>query len=369
MNNTMNYLLNKSKVDERKLYNYIKTISTQELSKLSEPCYYPSLKKHKFELLRICNLTENDLKEFPKRFYKGTKWVKFQLHNDSYTNLLLFIMYYFLINDNKLGFSSTMLLHNIRYYSNFIRISIKFCNEEIFKYALENLSSIHLFRRERTIGNALYFLSNQYIKIYLNDIKEENVDRIGKFIQESRHRIAQSVKSFATIYYDAHEKNKEFKEPEKYEEEEVEIPLRKGEILIDKFIRKTTTYKQYDRKAFELSIKQIKIQKNVAEKIIKELSDSKYNDDLSSILRFILDNINDLNILCSDKFKEEIDKLIFVKRIKEDHFKKKINSLLIKILKSIREYSNYEKKSNKDKLQINLFLAYYISLSFRNFIC
>lgn len=366
----MDTLLEKSKIDDRKLYKFIKTTSMQELSNLSEPCYYPKFRKYKSELLRFVGLSEKDLKEFPKRFYKGTKWSKFQLHNDDYTNLLLFIMHYFLKNNNELGFSTTLLFYNIRQYSNVIHKLLRYCNEEIFKYSLENLPNIHLFKREKTIGNAIYFLSKQYSKTYKDSIKNQDVDKIGKFIQESRHRINQSLKSFVKVYYKAHEEHESFQRPIEISGEEIEVPVKRGEVLIDKFVKKITVYKQYDRNALDESLKESKIKKDSAVELVKELGNNKYNERLNIVLKLLLYKIRDLDTLCSDEFKEYVRKLITIKRTREKiYFKQQINELLIDILKSLNKYDDYEKMNNRNKFFINMFLAYYISLSFKNYIC
>lgn len=366
----MDKLLEKSNIDNRKLTNFLKTITTRELSNLSEPCYYPQIRRYKTDLYKYTNLNKNDIKDFIKRFYKGTKWSRFQLHNDDYSNLLIFIMYYYLKNNDKSNFLITIVFYNIRQYSNVLHKMIKFCNEEIFKYALENISNNHLFKREKTIGNSLYFLSSQYSKQYSSSIKNKDVDKIGKFVQESRHRINQSLKSFATIYYDTYEQNKAFKSPTEFDGEEIDIPIERGKVLIDKFINKMTVYKQYDKEALKDSVKDVNIKRDMSYDIIKELADTKYNEHLTIILRLLLNRMKDLDTICSDEFKEHVKKLMVLKRTREKiYFKQQINILLTVILRSINELNNYNNLTSSKQFSINLFLSYYISLSFRNYIC
>lgn len=367
----MDKLLEKAKIDDRRLYRFIKTTTIQELSNLSEPCYYPQFKKYKYELLKLVHLNEKDIKDFQKRFYKGTKWARFQLHNDDYSNLLIFIMHYFLINNKKDEFSSTMLYYNIRQYSNLIHKSLKFCNEEIFKYTLDNLSNVHLFKRERTIGNALYYLSNQYIKYYYDSIKNKNVDKIAKFIQESRHRISQSVKSFATIYYDAYEKHEAYKGPGEIEGEEIDVPIKRGTTLINNFINKIVTYRYLDKDALDNALKLSKVSyDSIIKDIIKELANNKYNENLNITLRILLNRMSDLDTICSDRFNDEVRRLVALKRSKgKVFFKQQINVLLIELLKSTNNHNKYTKMNERNKFFLNLFLAYYISISFKNYIC
>ena len=120
---------------------------------------------------------------------------------------------YFLDQNDKLAYTYTVLFHTIRMYTNRMHIQMKFCNPDTFKYTLEHLNKSHLFYREKTISNALYYLSKQFQLKYESAIKSENVDKIGAFIQEVRTRIAQSVKSFASLYYKASDQGLSFKSP------------------------------------------------------------------------------------------------------------------------------------------------------------
>ena len=90
----MKDLLEKSKVDKARLKSYITQRVAHELSALSEPCYYTSLKKDFFEMLEMCNLTEKDVKSHVKKFYAGTKAAGFLLQQDPQRNFLIFMMYY-----------------------------------------------------------------------------------------------------------------------------------------------------------------------------------------------------------------------------------------------------------------------------------
>ena len=76
---------------------------------------------------------------------------------------------------------------------------MQFCNEDVFKYALENLAKTHLFSREKTIPGSLYYLSTEMDKRYGRFIKSGDVEGVTKFITECRTRISQSIKSFAEI--------------------------------------------------------------------------------------------------------------------------------------------------------------------------
>ena len=126
----MKQLLAKSKINKQNLRKAIVKTVAGELTKLSEPCYYPNLHKFQYELYKHTGLTEKDVKEFIKRFWGNTKWGKFLLHKDPVTMLTIFIMKYFLDENDQLGFQYAVLLHTIRTYTNRMHIQIKYCNSD-----------------------------------------------------------------------------------------------------------------------------------------------------------------------------------------------------------------------------------------------
>ena len=73
----MDILLKESKVNKPKLKRLITQLTAGELSKLSEPCYYPPLKGPYFQLLSATGLTDKQVKEFIKRFYKDVYSLSF----------------------------------------------------------------------------------------------------------------------------------------------------------------------------------------------------------------------------------------------------------------------------------------------------
>ena len=150
----METLLNKSNIDLNKLKRTLHKITAQELSALSEPCYYPSLKKYYYELLYICKLKEKDITEYVKRLYKGRPAAKWKLHKDPISNFYIFIMYSLNKSRQTTAYKSMLILYIIRNYTNLMHKQMQFCNEDVFKFALENLAKTHLFSREKTISGS-----------------------------------------------------------------------------------------------------------------------------------------------------------------------------------------------------------------------
>jgi hypothetical protein len=197
----MKELLSKSNIKDSQLRSLIVRIVAKNLSSLAEPCYYPELKKHYYEFLKLSGLTEKDIKEFVKRRWKGRKEAKFLTTTDPIANFYVFLMSYFLSKKDKQAYINLMVLYIIRHYSALLHKHFKFCNDDIFKYTLETLTKTHLFHREKTISNALYYMGQEMIRKWTKGIGKNDLDNISAFMIESRHRVSQSIKSFAQTYY------------------------------------------------------------------------------------------------------------------------------------------------------------------------
>ena len=89
----MQILLDKIKDKNiHQLKNYLTKTVARNLSDLSEPCFYPEVKKNYYEFLSIVGLTEKDVKEFTKRRWKGRKEEKFAIHAEPLANFYVFML-------------------------------------------------------------------------------------------------------------------------------------------------------------------------------------------------------------------------------------------------------------------------------------
>jgi hypothetical protein len=326
-------------------------------------------------LLNVVGLTDKDIKQFTKRTYKGTIAQAFNIANEPATNLLLFIMWYALKNKKKTLFHSTLVYHMIRQYGHVMKKHFKqFCNEEVFAYALETITKTHLFSREKTIANSLFHLARELQKKYTRDIETFNVDGIIQFISGSRHRISQSVKSFAEHYYRAWKSGDAIKtqvdasddEGNQYQSQALE----RGKRVIDSTVKKLTVYKTTDTKAMEESKQITKIKSVIADLITKELNNMKYADEIRLILQLFVKEVSDRSMFCGSKYYDLVKKLMAVKRTRSRiYFKQQINILLLNILKNIGYLKTFNSYTTQTQFIIHSYLAYYLTMTMRNTIC
>ncbi len=370
----METLLQKANLNINMFRKNLPRIAANEMSRLSEPCYYPEHQKFFFQFIHYAEVTEVDTKAISKRFWKGMPERQWLLHKDHITLFYITLMHKFLIDNHSLLFNYLMLLQGIRLYTNIMYKQMKFCNEDAFRYALENIAKTHLFAREKTIGNAIYFISQEMVRKFTKGFRSLDKNEISKFITEYRHRISQSVKSFATLYYKAQKEGLGIKVEAEPDEETGEVYQQQSLSSIDRLAeditKKITVYKIIDKQAL-LKAKQLtKINISLATLIANETTNIKYIDTLRICYKLFLRDVTNVNKLCGPTFLPYLRKLMGVKRTKERiYFKQQIGILLTDILKDIKYSEKYETLTNQTKFSINSFLAFYLALFLRTNIC
>lgn len=371
----MEELLKKAKINDVALKRLIVQTVARNLSALVEPCYYPEVKKHFYDILKLTGLTEKDIKEFTKRRWRGRKEAKFAIHNDPIANFYVFLMQYFLKNRDKTSYTHLMFFYNIRQYANLMHKSFTYCNADVFRQALEVLTKTHLFAREKTIPNALTFISGDMIRIWTRALASNDPEGISRFMQDSRTRISQSMKSFAQTYYKVHDEGSAMKtaddsttddEDNKSQDRVAE----KGTRLADEITKKITVYRYIDRKSQEEARRIAKINSSIATQIVSKLNNTKYSDNLRIIYKIFLKDIPNANSLCGKQFEKHVRGLMSIKRTNSSlYFKQQINVLLMNVLEDIDLKVAYGKLTNQTQFHINLFLGYYLTMILRNSVC
>jgi len=371
----METLLKKSNINPSNLQKVVLRITSTDVNNLSQPCYIPGHKNAYHTLLNATGLTDKDIKEFAKKTYKGTIAQGFHITNEPATNLLLFIMWYALRKRNNTLYYSTLVYHMIRQYGHTAKKHFKkFCNEEVFSYALETLTKTHLFSREKTIANSLFHLARELQKKYTRDIKTFNVDGIIQFVSVSRHRISQSVKSFAQHYYRAYTSGDALKTQSDETDPAInQYQLQtqeRGKKVIDATVRNLTVYKTINNKAMEEAKNITKIKPVIADLITRELKDIKYSDEIRLILQMFIKEINNASMFCGKEYYPYVRKLMAVKRTRARvYFKQQINILLMKILKNIGYTKTFNSYTTQTQFIIHSYLAYYLTLCMRSTVC
>ena len=364
-----------TKIKDSQIRNTLTKIVSKNLSALVQPCFKPSLQTHYFELLRLTGLTDKDIKLYAKNKWKGRKEEKFFTHKDPKSNFYIFLMTYFLQKNDLISFKLMMLFFIMRHYRARMDIHFpKFCNEDLFRYALEKINRTHLFAREKTIPNSIYFIANEMIKKYQKAIKNDDLDGISAFMQESRTRIRQSVASFAETYYKANEEGAGIKtEEDPSDDQENDFQYKseeKSTRSIDEVTRKITVYKYIDKKAEDEARKICRVNRSAAIVISNNINDVKYADNIRIVLQFFIKDLKNRNEVCGKEFYKYVRDLMAIKRQRAKvSFKQQVNELTLKVLEDSKYIDRYNKLTPQTQFLLNLYLAYYLTMIFRSKVC
>ena len=278
-------------------------------------------------------------------------------------------MYYFLNKKDYIAFSSTLTLYNIRNYTNKMNSMMKFCNEKVFRYTLEKLVKNHLFSKQKSIAGGLYHLSKELQKRYDNGIKEGDVEKIIKFITEARHRVSQSVKSFAETYYRIHKEGIGIKQKDEENDYQYDS-LSDQKKVIDNIVKKITVYKNVDKKSLEDSKKLTKVKSSLAQMLASKLTNTKYTDNVKIVLDLFTKDLKKVSDICGSGYYKYVKLLMSVKRTaKLMYFKQQVNVLLTRLIEDNNLKDEYSKLSSQSQFFVASFLAYYITGTLRNSIC
>lgn len=370
----MEDLLKKTTTNLAPLKRFIVSKAAKELSELSQPCYYPKTKKIYFEILNLLKITPKDFKEFIKRNNKGTMAEKWLLPNDPGTNIFIFIMHLFLKKRDYSTYKAIMIYYMVFQYSKLMHKQIKYCYEDTFKYTLDTLTKTHLFSREKTIPNSLFYLAKALQRNFTDDIKNWNKDRILTFMTEARTRISQSVKSFATNYYRNRQEGSAIKTQNEESDDEANVyqykVLQKGQKVIDDVAKKITTYKVVDRKALNDAKNISKVKTSIATLIANELINDQYFNNIKILLQLYIKELTSVKMICGNEYYTYVKKLMAIKRTTAQlYFKAQVNILLMDILQNLKLKNSYNKYTSQTQFIINSFLAFYITSIFRNNLC
>jgi hypothetical protein len=371
----MKTLIANSNIQEKKLRYEIIKLTADQLSSLSEPCYFPPFKKDYFVFLRLTGLTEKDFQEFIKRFYVMERKSQDLILKDIGTNVVLFMLHYFLSTKDVIAYQSTLVYLGIKFYgSEAIKYFRTFCNPDLFKYSLENLSKTHLFNTKKTIANAIYYLALEMDKKYRKVVLEFNDPlKISDFVYAYRTRIAQSTRALGRMYYKMKDKTGGFKAPQEYEEEgefQKQKIEERGQRIIDEITKHITVYKQIDNKALNDAKTITKIDSNLASEIVKEITDLKYTKDIQFILEVYIREISNFSQMCGNEFFNHVRSLMAIKKTnKVVYFKQQIILLTEKAIKEAGLESKFNKLLPQSKFNVYLFVSDYLCMYLRNFIC
>lgn len=351
-----------SVIDRDKLKKFIlKKVST-EFSNMVEDCYYPKISTIFKELMHLTNSTEAGLKAYSKEKYNNPKW---KLIHDPQTTLLILIVQEFLKANDVATAMATFHLFALRYYSNLMHRSIKYCNPDYFRTALNTISHRHLFSTKKTIGSSVLYLSQEVYKRYDVALKRDDSDQMIKMIMELRHRISQSVNSFASKYYEASES----KELVKSEEEQSETQDMDKRRIASNIAKDLCIFGRVVQQAINEATTYTKFNRQIAKEYADAISQSKYSDQVKMIIYLLMKDINSLDVVGKPEYLDYIKRHMAVKVSKKPIYFKKSVTELHNIIVMELGYSNwFNQLSAQSQATSRNFIAYYLAFVLKSYV-
>lgn len=373
----MENLIQKANIKEKELKNFIYKYVATEISQLASPCHKSTFEKASQEILKLINLTENDMKQFSSKFYRplGDK-SEFLILKDTGTSTLLFLISYFLKKNDIETYYYLNIFLTIKFYISMYNRSFKsFCNPGLFDLTLQHLSQNHMYSQKHGIPGALLYLSNTMADKHKDILKSfDNPELISKYVYELMNRVKQSFKSFFDMYktlLDKGEKGfKPAKETEEGEEYATQSEMIYGDRIMHKVVEHMLTYKQLDNIAFNKAVKISNFNdKEFLMIITKDLADLKYEKQIKNITKIFISKLTSPTEVCGKKFVDYILKLLSAKRSTSFTYQKELVILFNEIVYHNAKLKTYHDLSRQNKYKVLKFFSFYISLYIKSIIC
>jgi hypothetical protein len=365
---------NKIKFNAQRINRLLVQQVGRHINALSQPCHKIDTKDFEMTLFREMGIRPKDVKEFAERTYKDVKVGT--THVVPFTFLIIYLYYRFL-KSRQIKMAETALLYLlIKFYGSETRKSYpKFCDEEVFRYTLANITPANLFHREGTIANALIYLMRALNKKYSALIERWDPIILKDFTSQSRRRVAQSVQGFARQYYTNRDKGKritgekDVTSEEDDEKKNLYQNTTSGKFpAIEKFLKSMFVYKNFDRRAIDEAKRVSRVKVNLAESMISTIHSRDSEEQIKIILTSFLKEILDAKSLCGQEFFKIVRKLMMVRNYKDSFV---FRNLIVNFTQSVFESGNPPTRqlSSRDRTSLEMFVAFYITISFRNLFC
>lgn len=348
--------------------------SVQAMSSDQGYCFKFALKHRNYKkLLQLVNLTERDLQiAFTKEWGAGSQ--KNHMHSDPYYQTYLFFLYFGTKENNPKIIEASLSCVFFKLWNGRKTRFLQYCNKDIMNYVTNYMcSGKHLANKFNTPYDMIqnHFVPTILKKyggavrtdaLALKRIFEQSYTRLRQLFV-SRNRI--DIKTGAVVsdggllplYMKAKENNLSMSSVNVRSNEENPATFSDYAMgsnlddLIDTSVEKIVmnNHPKYSDVFVENLRKQYKISKNVIQKLLVQIHDYKYHDELHDIYSIVLGQtgVMDKSDICNPKFTELVNtKVMASKNSKSaNELKSKLMKLLEDMLKvtvqrSIREYSN-----------------------------
>ena len=368
-----NLYLDDSYVNEvsKKLNFYV----SKEIFLVDKPCYKVSYLRYKNDLTYLTKVDKQIVKKFLSQL--SPKYRNFTLLKDDLTITMLILILYYLRQKDFQNANLASLFLAIKFYGSlFRRMFPKFCSDEIWRLTLTKISTMHLYRSKKSISGALSHINNEVFDRYKMVLSKNKVDETYfiKYVFELRHRIAQSLKSFAEKYYsllkdsgssgisitqDEDEDKKNTSDSEKAKMTDISLAT-----LISTNI---CSYSVIDNIALQEASEKSGLDIKIGLQLLNYISEPENQEDVYFILLLLLKHIEDFNKICLNAFRLNVIKKLLTDGITIHKYNIR-EQILNFVYNKIGVYTKTLLRSSNKQVVLN-FLAQYFLLYIKNRIC
>jgi len=355
-----------SKKDINKLVKYVTKLVGNELGNISKACYMTKFIHYWRDILYLTGFKQDDINAFTKSYPKTSAFTKSQIFRDKYNQLILMCIIHFLNTKQYNNAKLFYYLLAIKNYSNLVHKHFsKFCSPELWRIAIDRVSNKHLFKVHNGIGNAILYLVGAEFDKKRKQFKKGVPDDdqpmyLFNLVMIMRHRISQSFKAFAQIYYKlADDGVRGGSMGDEYEQETTEIDIF---THVDKVTLSMAAYKQVDTRNIAKAVRFSGLQKEISTDIVTEFSKPQYREQIKFIY-IIMNKIIPLMNICTERQRVRLIRKVN-QNVKIGGYQSR--DYIEKFLYSLD--MDYSLKTI-DKLQLIIFFCHYITLYARDRIC
>ena len=372
----------KIKFNPVKVHRLIAREAGRHINGLSEPCYEVDTKKFQYIMYKELGVPEKDWKDAANKsedtlgaMGKGTTY------RVPFTFLLTYLCYRYLKANKPKMANDVLLYHWVKTYGSLReKYFPNFCDADTFRYTIINLTKTHAFYREKTVANALIFWTNFTGKKFFPQIKsskEWNPELMHRYMHDIRDKLNQSMRSFTQTYMRNIEAGKKISSEKEAETDDERNMMQtttsaSGQAAIEKFLKSVYVYKSKDNKAVVDAKKFSRVKNNLAETVLPMINDKSSEENVKIILTNFMKELTNQNIdsqgICGNVMIKMVKKLMLIRNYKDTFAFK---SLVVSFTDSMVDRLDpmVRKINQRDKVNLDTFVALYLTIRFRNLFC
>ena len=320
-----------------------------------------------------------------------------QMHNDSYYQILLIVLYYALMNNKKYLADNTLMLILMKVWNGRKRTFFRYCDPKVMNYVVNNMMTRrhHMNKYDSPISLLKDYFVPSILKKYAPEIQQD-IGKLKRLFEQCYGRIFQLFLQNPKINLDTKQKENQGGLLHLYLKAKEEglhmssMNVRSGEDDDSSFDQYSSTSNRdeivntvvdkitmnpnptYPLPILQQINKNTKVANKIIEKILTSIHEHKNHNILTDVLSIILTktNIVDKSDICSSQFKDNIKRNIISSKNNPDV--KKLQSLLNTMLEDILpkilnvKLSQY---SNVHQMQIRNVIVYGLEYNLIKNIC